>query len=289
MRYKSSKNGWLVRYMREGVPFNRSFSDSKYGSPEASLAAAEEYHKELRTAFPPPTWEEHLERCPKSESGHMGVRRLITERKGHKYPVWMARWQLDGKVNIRTFSINMYGEEGAKRLAIEAHKKIEPLLEQQYYDNYWGYRPGNRFNRADIVEEPFAFEGAENFVLHKAAERNKQIRMLKLKEFLKEHGRLFCEVCSFCFHEAYGEIGRGLIEVHHLVPLSQMEENHRTTVEELMCICSNCHFAVHNGDPTANLKSMKTLFSGDKPTESKKSNKLRQDNPLPRSESEIEL
>ena len=83
--------------------------------------------------------------------------------------------------------------------------------------------------------------------------------MLKLKEFLKEHGRLFCEVCSFCFHETYGEIGRGLIEVHHLVPLSQMEENHRTTVDELMCICSNCHFAVHNGDPTANLKSMKTL------------------------------
>ena len=85
MRYKSSKDGWLVRYMREGVPFNRSFSDSKYGSPEASLAAAEEYHMELRTAFPPPTWEEHVERCPKSESGHMGVRRLITERKGHKY------------------------------------------------------------------------------------------------------------------------------------------------------------------------------------------------------------
>jgi predicted HNH restriction endonuclease len=176
-------------------------------------------------------------------------------------------------MNIRTFSINKYGEEGAKRLAIEAHTAIEPLLEQQYYDNYWGYRPGNRFNRASIVEEPFAYEGAENYVLHKAAERNKEIRTLKLKEFLKEHGRLFCEICGFCFEESYGEIGRGLIEVHHLVPLSKMEEGHRTTIKELMCICSNCHFAVHNGDPDANLRSMTTLFSGGALTNDKKSNK----------------
>lgn len=165
-------------------------------------------------------------------------------------------------------ALRKYGEEEAKRLAIEARQEVEPQLEEEYYERYWNYRTGHRFNKADIVEDPFAFEGAEKFVLHRAAERDPRIRMLKLKAFLKEHGKLFCEVCGFNFEETYGQIGRGLIEVHHLIPISEMEPDHKTTIDELMCICSNCHFAVHNGDADANLRSLRILF--DDPTKTTK-------------------
>jgi 5-methylcytosine-specific restriction endonuclease McrA len=271
MNYATSNNGWSVRYTREGVTFNKLFSDNVYGSPEESRAAAEAYYDELRTVFPPPTYEEFLS-TNTPQSGYHGVGRVTKERKGQSYDSWQAKWYLNGKTHTRYFSINKYGDEEAKRLAIEARAEAEPVLEKDYYKRYWNYRTGNRFNRADIVEEPFAYEGAEKFVLHKAAERDRSIRTLKLREFLKEHGKLFCEVCSFNFEETYGQIGRGLIEVHHLIPIAEMEPNHRTTIDELMCICSNCHFAIHNGDATANLKSLKIIF-GDPQKQKKKSNK----------------
>lgn len=259
--YETSADAWLVRYTREGVTFNKLFSDGVYGSAEKSRKAAQEYYDELRTVFPPPTYQEFLA-LNKPVSGIHGVRRMTQKTKGHFYDVWTARWLLNGKNQIRTFSVNKYGEEGARQLAIKARAEVEPLLEKQYYTRYWNYRTGNRFNTADIVDDPFAFEGAEKFVLHRAAERDPAIRMLKLKAFLKEHGKLFCEICGFNFEETYGQIGKGLIEVHHLLPISQMEPNHKTTIDELMCICSNCHFAVHNGDPDSNLRSLRILFSG---------------------------
>lgn len=261
MKYESTTNGWFVRYTTEGETFNKLFSDGVYGSPEKSLEAAEKYYDELRTVFPPPTWEEFLARSGKKpKSGIVGVKRLRSKYKDTYYYFWEASWRLGDKTTKRRFSINKYGEEEAKRLAIEARKAAEPELEKQYYEKYWNYRTGRRFNRADIVEDPWAFEGAEKYVLHKAAERDREMRMLKLKDFLKQHGTLFCEVCGFSFEKTYGQIGKGLIEVHHLVPLAEMEENHKTTLDELICICSNCHFAVHNGDPDENLALMETIF-----------------------------
>jgi AP2 domain/HNH endonuclease len=261
LNYETATDGWLVRYTRERATFSKLFSDSMYGSADKSRQAAQQYYDELRTVFPPPTYKEFLA-ANNPVSGIHGVRRITQKSKGFLYDVWTARWFLSGKNQIRTFSINKYGEEGARQLAIKAREKVEPLLEEQYYARYWNYRTGNRFNRSDIVENPFAFEGAEKFVLHRAAERDAGIRMLKLKAFLKEHGKLFCEICAFNFEETYGQIGKGLIEVHHLIPISQMEPDHKTTIDELMCICSNCHFAVHNGDPDANLESLRILILG---------------------------
>ncbi len=55
-----------------------------------------------------------------------------------------------------------------------------------------------------------------------------------------------CQVCGFDFSEVYGEIGRGFIEVHHVVPLysknSIVEVNPAT---DLVCLCSNCHRMIH--------------------------------------------
>jgi len=260
LNYESTTDSWLVRYTTEGVTFNKLFSDGVYGSSELSLKAAEIFYEEIRTAFPPPTWEQFLDRSNKSESGIHGVRRQ-SARGGKGYASWMARWTLNGKVESRSFGVAKYGEEEAKQMAIDARKEVEPLLEAEYYANYWNYRPGKRFNRASIVEDPFAYEGAEKFILHRAAERDKNIRNLKLRAFLKEHGTLFCEICRFNFEETYGNLGKGLIEVHHTVPIAEMENDHRTTISELRCICSNCHFAVHNGDHEENLRLMRMIFN----------------------------
>lgn len=62
---------------------------------------------------------------------------------------------------------------------------------------------------------------------------------------IKYHGTK-CMVCGFDFEETYGEIGRGYIEVHHVVPISNTEqETIINPCEDLVCLCANCHRMIH--------------------------------------------
>ncbi len=54
-----------------------------------------------------------------------------------------------------------------------------------------------------------------------------------------------CQVCGFSFEEFYGELGKGYIEVHHLIPLSDREGEASTRVEDVAVVCANCHRILH--------------------------------------------
>ena len=53
-----------------------------------------------------------------------------------------------------------------------------------------------------------------------------------------------CKVCGFDFEEFYGDIGHGYIEVHHIKPLSEGEQN-PDPATDLVVVCSNCHKMIH--------------------------------------------
>ncbi len=62
---------------------------------------------------------------------------------------------------------------------------------------------------------------------------------------IRQHGTT-CQVCGFNFEDVYGDIGRGFIEVHHVVPLSSKDAV--TSVNpstDLVCLCANCHRMIH--------------------------------------------
>lgn len=100
----------------------------------------------------------------------------------------------------------------------------------------------------DTDESEYAApEGRLLYRLHRLRERNKTIVEKKKKDHLKKHGSLACELCSFDFESVYGEVGRGFIECHHRTPLAQLSPNTKTTLNDLMLICSNCHRMVHRG------------------------------------------
>jgi 5-methylcytosine-specific restriction protein A len=58
---------------------------------------------------------------------------------------------------------------------------------------------------------------------------------------------LFCERCCADPIEIFGsEHGEACIEVHHArVQVGQMPEDHTTRLEDLQCLCANCHRFVH--------------------------------------------
>ncbi|GAE32694.1 hnh endonuclease [Halalkalibacter hemicellulosilyticusJCM 9152] len=59
------------------------------------------------------------------------------------------------------------------------------------------------------------------------------------------YGRLFCEICNFDFYKKYGELGGDFIEGHHTIPVSELEEGHKTNVKDIVLVCSNCHRMLH--------------------------------------------
>lgn len=67
-----------------------------------------------------------------------------------------------------------------------------------------------------------------------------------------------CAACGFDFLKSYGEIGRGYIQVHHVKPLSGGLR--RTSVDDLIPMCANCHVIVHRRTPPFSVKQVRKLL-----------------------------
>jgi predicted HNH restriction endonuclease len=91
-----------------------------------------------------------------------------------------------------------------------------------------------------------AEEGRVLTKLHRVRERKRGLVEQRKKVALKTHGRLACEACGFDFSIKYGEIGQGLIEVHHTKPVHTLKEGDKTKLEDLALLCANCHRVVHS-------------------------------------------
>jgi 5-methylcytosine-specific restriction protein A len=81
-----------------------------------------------------------------------------------------------------------------------------------------------------------------------ARERDPKLRTLKIRQVQRQGGHLRCEVCAFDFAAEYGPLGEGFIEVHHAVPL-HVSGVTETKLEDLACLCANCHRMCHRNRP----------------------------------------
>jgi len=70
----------------------------------------------------------------------------------------------------------------------------------------------------------------------------------------KQLSNFKCEACKFDFYKVYGELGKNYIECHHENPLSERSdkewnENLKTSINDVKCLCSNCHRMIHRKRP----------------------------------------
>lgn len=95
------------------------------------------------------------------------------------------------------------------------------------------------------VDFAFASEGQKYSVLATRYERSRANRAAAIAV----HGSS-CVVCRFSFDESYGDLARGYIEVHHLMPVSSMGgERPVDPITELVPLCANCHRMAHRRWP----------------------------------------
>ncbi len=88
-------------------------------------------------------------------------------------------------------------------------------------------------------------EGDKKRVAHLRRERARGLAMLKKSDFIDRNGKLACERCGIIPSETLGPHGEAVIEVHHKRPLAEAQTDTRTRLEDLSCLCANCHRIIH--------------------------------------------
>ena len=72
-----------------------------------------------------------------------------------------------------------------------------------------------------------------------------------------------CVVCGFNFEAVYGELGKGYIHVHHLVPLSEVDAEYKVDpIKDLRPVCPNCHAMIHREVPAKSIDEIKEILNG---------------------------
>jgi len=99
-------------------------------------------------------------------------------------------------------------------------------------------------------------EGVKRTITVNSYERNSKARELCVK-----HWKAICWVCEFDFEKTYGELGKGFIHVHHLLPVSQISKTYQVDpINDLRPVCPNCHSMLHKRNPTLEIDELKTII-----------------------------
>jgi 5-methylcytosine-specific restriction protein A len=89
-----------------------------------------------------------------------------------------------------------------------------------------------------------ADESAIKVVAHRRRERDPGLVLRKRSQVLRRTGKLACEACGFDSDEKWGV--EGIIECHHLMPVSELQPGHKTRLSDVRLLCPNCHRLVHS-------------------------------------------
>jgi predicted HNH restriction endonuclease len=105
----------------------------------------------------------------------------------------------------------------------------------------------------NIEDEEILTEGLRKIIMVNTYERNPRARKKCI-----DHWKAICAVCDFDFSEKYGEIGKGFIHVHHLIPVSEIGEEYEIDpINDLAPVCPNCHSMIHRENPPMSIEDLK--------------------------------
>lgn len=113
---------------------------------------------------------------------------------------------------------------------------------------------------AELIASRYkTIEEKKIYCLHRRIERKSCV-----KEVKKIHG-LKCECCGLNFEERYGKLGKGFIEVHHLIPLSSLklgECKEYDPHKDFAVLCANCHRMIHRHSDPSDIDALRKQLKG---------------------------
>jgi hypothetical protein len=126
------EGGWQVALRRRGKLRRRQFGDAEHGGRVPALERAVEWRDALLRWLPPATL--IRKRYARNTTGVIGVQLARDQTRGGRLSLrYRATWhEIDGRLRMRSFSVDKYGDERAKVLATNARRRaISRLLRER--------------------------------------------------------------------------------------------------------------------------------------------------------------
>jgi hypothetical protein len=125
---RTRTHAWYVRIQRRKRVWKRSFSDKRHGGEPVALRLAIKYRDLILSRYPPLTLAQYVAvKRRNNSSGVAGVCKFIEAKRIGKKSVerlmWLAFWTVNSRRKSAKFSVNLYGEKNAFRLACEARRQ----------------------------------------------------------------------------------------------------------------------------------------------------------------------
>jgi len=163
----------------------------------------------------------------------------VNETSGQEY----SQKDFSLKHDFETTIIELIKEELQSQLdqASDKEEFLSSLIDESYGEMNFAY------------EQQILLEGARKEIESNIYERNSTAR----QKCLEYHG-YSCKVCGIKMEQIYGIIAKYIIEVHHVIPLSQIGKQYIIDpIKDLVPVCPNCHTIIHTKkDPCYTIEEM---------------------------------
>lgn len=163
-------------------------------------------------------------------------------------------YRLQTPLRLPLFLTESFGKYFTTATAMEK-ESWDAILD--FSKEFVGKPPLDDFSDGGDNEFP---EGAVYEGRHKRRERNKALVKKVKADFFAKHGRHFCEACGFDFAEKYGQAGKGFIEAHHTIFVSDLAPGAKTDPSDMALVCSNCHRILHRKRPWLSIAALRKLL-----------------------------
>lgn len=210
----------------------------------------------------PPTKASVLSAMAKHD--RIGYPSFLAEYANHRAP----------KAHFLRFNRELYP---VKALWAAAHR---PAIHTRDFNTYHAVRglKALGFDRFELTQKPRGpiagradGEAAEGDKIKREIEILSRSRAI-VRQAKAKHGYK-CMVCRQSFADIYGPMGEGLIECHHIVPISgRAPASKITKIEDLAVVCANCHRMLHwKQDPPRTISELRKLYLAARRARSKSS------------------
>lgn len=155
--------------------------------------------------------------------------------------IWFAREDTAVKwVNDTINKINQYDKNNTLIKNYEKGEEMKLIIPEEISDEYYVSLK----------------EGAKKEIIVNAYERNLEAR----KKCIEYYGAICC-VCGFDAEKVYGEYFKGKIHIHHIKPLSEIDEEYEVNpIEDLRPVCPNCHMIIHSNKRIYSIEELKRIL-----------------------------
>jgi 5-methylcytosine-specific restriction enzyme A len=150
---------------------------------------------------------------------------------------WLDTNGAQGRENVGAPTQAVWDEYGtdAERVAVAAEEIRQ------------AYRDSELLGDEELEDDFEADESAVVIAAHRRRERDPKLGRRKRQSVENKTGHLACEACGFDSEEAWGV--KGIVECHHLKPVSELQPGEKTKLTDVRLLCPNCHRLVHSKRP----------------------------------------